>query len=140
CPEHGGQLSMPFLKDVHPDLGRVSVPFGALVIVGTANAVNLTAGLDGLAIGPVMIAGGTYAVFAYTAGHARIAEYLQIPFVPGAGELAIFCGALAAAGLGFLWFNAYPAQMFMGDVGSLALGAALAIVPPITPHHLVLLL
>src|SRR5439155_726820 len=115
-------------------------PFGALVIVGAANAVNLTDGLDGLAIGPVMIAGGTFAVFAYTAGHAKIAEYLQIPFVPGAGELAVFCGALAAAGLGFLWFNAYPAQMFMGDVGSLALGAALGVVALITRQELVLVL
>jgi phospho-N-acetylmuramoyl-pentapeptide-transferase len=137
---HGGQLSMPFLKEVHPDLGLWYVPFGALVVVGAANAVNLTDGLDGLAIGPVMIAGGTYAVFAYTSGHARIAEYLQIPFVPGAGELAIFCGALAAAGLGFLWFNAYPAQMFMGDVGSLALGSALGIVALITRQELVLVL
>jgi len=139
-PEHGGQLNMPFLKDVHPDLGLWYVPFGALVVVGAANAVNLTDGLDGLAIGPVMIAGGTYAVFAYTAGHAKIAEYLQIPFVPGAGELAVFCGALAAAGLGFLWFNAYPAQMFMGDVGSLALGSALGIVALITRQELVLVL
>ena len=139
CSGRGGQLTMPFLKDVRPDLGLWYVPFGALVVVGAANAVNLTDGLDGLAIGPVMIAGGTYAVFAYTAGHARIAEYLQIPFVPGAGELAIFCGALAAAGLGFLWFNAYPAQMFMGDVGSLALGAALGIVALITRQELVLL-
>jgi phospho-N-acetylmuramoyl-pentapeptide-transferase len=134
----GGHLTMPFLKDVRPDLGLWYVPFGALVVVGTANAVNLTDGLDGLAIGPVMIAGATYAVFAYTAGHARIAEYLQIPYVPGAGELAIFCGALAAAGLGFLWFNAYPAQMFMGDVGSLALGAALGVVALITRQELVL--
>ncbi|TMA89243.1 MAG: phospho-N-acetylmuramoyl-pentapeptide-transferase [Deltaproteobacteria bacterium] len=139
CSGHGGQLTMPFLKDVRPDLGLWYVPFGALVVVGAANAVNLTDGLDGLAIGPVMIAGGTYAVFAYTAGHARIAEYLQIPFVPGAGELAIFCGALAAAGLGFLWFNSYPAQMFMGDVGSLALGAALGIVALITRQEIVLL-
>src|SRR5262249_25356404 len=115
------------------------VPFGALVIVGSANAVNLTRGLDRLAIRPVMIAGGPSAVRASPAGHARIAEYLQIPFVPGAGELAIFCGALAAAGLGFLWFNAYPAQMFMGDVGSLALGAALGIVALITRQELVLL-
>jgi phospho-N-acetylmuramoyl-pentapeptide-transferase len=138
--EHGGQLTMPFLKDVRPDLGLWYIPFGALVVVGAANAVNLTDGLDGLAIGPVMIAGGTYAVFAYTAGHARIAEYLQIPFVPGAGELAVFCGALAAAGLGFLWFNAYPAQMFMGDVGSLALGSALGIVALITRQELVLIL
>src|SRR5437879_3847222 len=129
---------MPFRKDGHPDLGLWYVPFGALVVVGAANAVNLTDGLDGLAIGPVMIAGGTFAVFAYTAGHAKIAEYLQIPFVPGAGELAVFCSALAAAGLGFLWFNAYPAQMFMGDVGSLPLGAALAMVALITKHELVL--
>src|SRR5205809_469702 len=139
-PEHGGELNMPFLKDVHPDLGLWYVLFGALVVVGAANAVNLTDGLDGLAIGPVMIAGGTYAVFAYTAGHAKIAEYLQIPFVPGDGELAVFCGALAAAGLGFLWFNAYPAQMFMGDVGSLALGSALGIVALITRQELVLVL
>ena len=138
--EHGGHLTMPFFKDLHPDLGLWYVPFGALVIVGAANAVNLTDGLDGLAIGPVMIAGGTFAVFAYTAGHAKIAEYLQIPVVPGAGELAVFCGALAAAGLGFLWFNAYPAQMFMGDVGSLALGAALGVVALITRQELVLVL
>jgi phospho-N-acetylmuramoyl-pentapeptide-transferase len=137
---HGGQLTMPFFKDVRPDLGLWYIPFGALVVVGAANAVNLTDGLDGLAIGPVMIAGATYTVFAYTAGHARIAEYLQIPFVPGAGELAVFCGALVAAGLGFLWFNAYPAQMFMGDVGSLALGAALGIVALITRQELVLVL
>jgi phospho-N-acetylmuramoyl-pentapeptide-transferase len=138
--EQGGQLTMPFLKDVHPNLGLWYIPFGALVVVGAANAVNLTDGLDGLAIGPVMIAGGTYTVFAYTAGHKGIADYLQIPFVAGAGELAIFCGALAAAGLGFLWFNAYPAQMFMGDVGSLALGAALGIVALITRQELVLVL
>ncbi|HJQ85478.1 MAG TPA: phospho-N-acetylmuramoyl-pentapeptide-transferase [Candidatus Binatia bacterium] len=138
--EHGGHVSMPFLKDVRPDLGLWYIPFGALVVVGAANAVNLTDGLDGLAIGPVMIAGATYAVFAYTAGHARIAEYLQIPYVSGAGELAVFCGALAAAGLGFLWFNAYPAQMFMGDVGSLALGAALGIVALITRQEIVLIL
>ena len=137
---HGGLLTMPFLKDVRPDLGLWYIPFGALVVVGAANAVNLTDGLDGLAIGPVMIAGGTYAVFAYVTGHARIAEYLQIPYVPGAGELAVFCGALAAAGLGFLWFNAYPAQMFMGDVGSLSLGAALGIVALITRQEIVLVL
>jgi len=135
--EQGGHLTMPFLKDVRPDLGLWYIPFGAVIVVGAANAVNLT---DGLAIGPVMIAGGTYAVFAYTAGHAKIAEYLQIPFVPGAGELAIFCGALAAAGLGFLWFNAYPAQMFMGDVGSLALGAAIGVVALITRQEIVLVL
>jgi len=136
----GGHLTMPFLKDVRPDLGLWYVPFGAMVVVGAANAVNLTDGLDGLAIGPAMIAGATYSIFAYTAGHAGIASYLQIPYIPGAGELAIFCGALAAAGLGFLWFNAYPAQMFMGDVGSLALGSALGIVALITRQELVLML
>ena len=138
--EHGGHLTMPFLKDVRPDLGRWYIPVAAFILVGTANAVNLTDGLDGLAIGPIMIAGATYAVFAYTAGHARIAEYLQIPYVPGAGELAVFCGALAAAGLGFLWFNAYPAQMFMGDVGSLALGSAIGIVALITRQEIVLVI
>jgi phospho-N-acetylmuramoyl-pentapeptide-transferase len=102
--------------------------------------VNLTDGLDGLAIGPVMIAAGTYMIFAYVAGNVKLAEYLQISYVPGAGELCIFCGALAAAGLGFLWFNAYPAQMFMGDVGSLALVAALGIVALITRQELVLVL
>ena len=137
---HGGTITMPFLKDVRPDLGLWYVPFAALVVVGAANAVNLTDGLDGLAIGPVMIAGATFAVFSYTAGHARIAEYLQIPYVSGAGELTVFCGALAAASLGFLWFNAYPAQMFMGDVGSLSLGAALGIVALITRQELVLVL
>jgi phospho-N-acetylmuramoyl-pentapeptide-transferase len=102
--------------------------------------VNLTDGLDGLAIGPVMIAGATYVVFAYAAGNARFAEYLAIPYVAGAGELAVFCGALAAAGLGFLWFNTYPALMFMGDVGSLALGAAIGVVALITRQELVLVL
>jgi phospho-N-acetylmuramoyl-pentapeptide-transferase len=136
--EHGGHVTMPFLKDVRPDLGLWYIPFGALVIAGAANAVNLTDGLDGLAIGPVMIAGATYSVFAYVAGNARIAEYLQIPYVAGAGELAVFCGALAAAGMGFLWFNAYPAQMFMGDVGSLALGAALGVVALATRQEIVL--
>jgi phospho-N-acetylmuramoyl-pentapeptide-transferase len=135
---YDGTLAMPLLKNVRPDLGWLYVPFAAVVIVGASNAVNLTDGLDGLAIGPVMVAGATYAIFAYVSGHAKIAEYLQIAYVPGAGELAIFCAALAAAGLGFLWFNAYPAQMFMGDVGSLALGAALGTVAVITRHEIVL--
>jgi len=138
--DHGGQITMPFLKDVRPDLGLWYIPFGALVIAGAANAVNLTDGLDGLAIGPVMIAGATYAVFAYVAGNAIFADYLQVPHVRGAGEVTVFCGALVAAGLGFLWFNAYPAQMFMGDVGSLALGAALGTVALITRQEVVLLL
>jgi phospho-N-acetylmuramoyl-pentapeptide-transferase len=133
-----GTVAMPFLKNVRPDLGWLYIPFAAFVIVGASNAVNLTDGLDGLAIGPVTVAGATYAIFAYVSGHAKIAQYLQIPYVPGAGELAIFCAALAAAGLGFLWFNAYPASMFMGDVGSLALGAALATVALATRHEIVL--
>jgi phospho-N-acetylmuramoyl-pentapeptide-transferase len=133
-----GSVPMPFLKDVRPDLGWLYVPFAVFVIVGASNAVNLTDGLDGLAIGPVTVAGATYAIFAYVSGHAKIAEYLQIPYVPGAGELTIFCAALAAAGLGFLWFNAYPASMFMGDVGSLALGAALGTVALATRHEIVL--
>jgi phospho-N-acetylmuramoyl-pentapeptide-transferase len=136
----GGHVTMPFLKDLRPDLGWWYVPFGALVIAGAANAVNLTDGLDGLAVGPVMIAGATYVVFAYAAGNARFAEYLQIPYVAGAGELAVFCAALSAAGLGFLWFNAYPAQMFMGDVGSLSLGSAIGVVALITRQELALVI
>ena len=108
------------------------------MVVGASNAVNLTDGLDGLAIGPVMIAGVTYAIFTYVSGHSGMAEYLQVPYVAGSGEVAIFCGSLAAAGLGFLWFNAYPAQMFMGDVGSLSLGAALGIVALISKQEIVL--
>ncbi|GIW42126.1 MAG: phospho-N-acetylmuramoyl-pentapeptide-transferase [Candidatus Binatia bacterium] len=132
------ELFFPFFKDVHPDLGWFYVPFATLVVVGASNAVNLTDGLDGLAIGPVMTTGATYVIFAYAVGHARIAEYLQIPYVPGAGELAVFCGALVCAGLGFLWFNAYPASMFMGDVGALPLGAALGIVALLTKHEIAL--
>ena len=116
---------MPFFKNFTPHLGWVYVPLAAFVIVAASNAVNLTDGLDGLAIGPVMITAGTFLVLAYAAGHAVISEYLAIKFVPGSGHLAIFCGALIGGGLGFLWFNASPAQLFMGDVGSLALGGAL---------------
>ena len=128
----------PFVKEVHPDLGWGYIPFAAVVVVGASNAVNLTDGLDGLAIGPVMTTAFTYGVFAYLTGNAKLAEYLQIPHVPGAGELAIFCGALLSAGLGFLWYNAYPAEMFMGDVGSLPLGAALAIVALVTKQEIIL--
>ena len=131
-------LTIPFFKDLRPVLGWWYIPFAALVVVGASNAVNLTDGLDGLAIGPVMIAGVTYAIFTYVSGHSGMAEYLQVPYVAGSGEGAIFCGALAAAGLGFLWFNAYPAQMFMGDVGSLSLGAALGIVALISKQEIVL--
>ncbi|MDL2270133.1 phospho-N-acetylmuramoyl-pentapeptide-transferase, partial [Desulfosarcina sp. OttesenSCG-928-G17] len=120
-PHFSTELSVPFIKRLpwDPDLGWGYIPFAVLVIVGASNAVNLTDGLDGLAIGPMIIAAGTYMVFAYVAGHAKMAEYLQITPVAGASEVAICCGALAGAGMGFLWFNAYPAQVFMGDVGSL---------------------
>ncbi len=121
-------LTVPFFKEINPNLGLSFIPLAAFIIVGTANAVNLTDGLDGLAIGPVTIAAAFYLIFAYLAGHARIAAYLQIPFVRGVGELSVFLGALVGAGIGFLWFNAYPAQVFMGDVGALALGGILGTV------------
>jgi phospho-N-acetylmuramoyl-pentapeptide-transferase len=134
------QVSVPFLKKLNPNLGLLYVPFIVLVIVGASNAVNLTDGLDGLAIGPSIIAAGTYMLFAYLAGHVKIANYLQIQYVPGAGELTIFCGALAGAGIGFLWYNTYPAQVFMGDTGSLSLGAALGAVAVMVKQEVVLVL
>jgi len=124
-PGFDAEIAVPFFKNFSPHLGIVYVPLATFIIVGTSNAVNLTDGLDGLAIGPVMVAAATFMVLAYVAGHAGIAEYLGIKFVPGSGTLAIFCGALIGGGLGFLWFNASPAQLFMGDVGSLSLGGAL---------------
>ncbi len=133
-------VTIPFFKRASPNLGWWYIPFAALVITATSNAVNLTDGLDGLAIGPFTIAAATYMIFAYVAGHARIAQYLQIPPVPGCGEIAVFCGALAGAGLGFLWFNAYPAQVFMGDVGSLSLGAVMGVVAVITKQEVLLVL
>ncbi|WP_078121019.1 phospho-N-acetylmuramoyl-pentapeptide-transferase [Thiosocius teredinicola] len=119
------QLIFPFVKDLVWDMGPMFMVLAYLVIVGSSNAVNLTDGLDGLAILPTVLVAGALAVFAYVSGHAQIANYLLIPHLPGVGELAVLCGALVGAGLGFLWFNAYPAQVFMGDVGALALGAAL---------------
>jgi len=119
------QLIIPFFKDLVLDLGPWFVLLAYLVIVGSSNAVNLTDGLDGLAILPTVLVAGALGVFAYASGHVQIAGYLLIPHLPGVGELAVLCGALVGAGLGFLWFNAYPAQVFMGDVGALALGAAL---------------
>ncbi len=139
-PGFDTSVTVPFFKDVRPELGWWYVPFACLVIVGASNAVNLTDGLDGLAIGPVMITGVTYAIFTYVSGNVVFAEYLKVPYVAGAGELSVFCGALAAAGLGFLWFNAYPAQMFMGDMGSLALGAALGVVALISKQGIVLVI
>lgn len=132
-------LMMPFFKQLRPDLGLAYIPFVTLVIVATSNAVNLTDGLDGLAIGPVIVAAATYLVFAYLAGNANLASYLQITKVSGAGELSVICGAMVGAGLGFLWFNSYPAQVFMGDVGSLALGGALGTIAVIAKQELLLL-
>jgi phospho-N-acetylmuramoyl-pentapeptide-transferase len=131
-------LAVPFFKNVHPNLGIWYIPFAALVIAGASNAVNLTDGLDGLAIGPVMVCGATYLVFAYVTGHLKLALYLQVPYVPGAGELVVVCGAMLGAGMGFLWYNAYPAEVFMGDVGSLSLGGLLGAVAVVTKHEILL--
>jgi len=139
-PDFSTQVTIPFFKNIRPDFGWGYIIFAAFVIVGASNAVNLTDGLDGLAIGPVIIAAATYMIFAYVSGHVKIAGYLQINYMPGSGELAIFCGALAGAGLGFLWFNSYPAQIFMGDVGSLSLGAFLGTIAVITKQEILLAL
>jgi phospho-N-acetylmuramoyl-pentapeptide-transferase len=139
-PNFSTEVTVPFFKTVTPDLGWGYIIFAMLVIVGASNAVNLTDGLDGLAIGPVIIAAATYMVFAYVAGHVKIANYLQITYVSGCGELAVLCGAMAGAGLGFLWFNAYPAQIFMGDTGSLSLGATLGVIAVITKQEILLVL
>ncbi|MEW6291155.1 MAG: phospho-N-acetylmuramoyl-pentapeptide-transferase [Thermodesulfobacteriota bacterium] len=139
-PGFDTSLSFPFLKNVKPDLGVFYIVFMVLVVAGSSNAVNLTDGLDGLAIGPTVVTSGVYLLFSYLAGHAGLAAYLQIPFVPGAGEVTVFCGALAGASLGFLWFNAYPAEVFMGDVGSLAIGGALGVVAVIIKQEILLVL
>jgi phospho-N-acetylmuramoyl-pentapeptide-transferase len=139
-PSFDKELAVPFFKDFTPHLGWLYIPLATFIIVGAANAVNLTDGLDGLAIGPVMIAAGAFLILAYVAGHAVIAEYLAVKAVPGAGNLAIFCGALVGGGLGFLWFNTYPAQLFMGDVGSLALGAALGAIAVVIRQEILLAL
>jgi phospho-N-acetylmuramoyl-pentapeptide-transferase len=138
--DHDSRLIFPFFKKLMPDLGNWYILFGTIVIVGAANAVNLTDGLDGLAIGPVLIASATFMLFCYLAGNYRFATYLQIPFVKGSGELTILCGALVGSGLGFLWFNTYPAQVFMGDVGSLPLGAVLGTIAVITKQEILLVI
>jgi len=131
-------LAFPFLKDLLVDLGWFYVPFAVFVMVGASNAVNLTDGLDGLAIVPVIIAAGVFMLIAYLVGNAVFADYLQIHHVPGTGELAVFLGAMIGAGIGFLWFNAPPAMVFMGDTGSLAMGGALGAVSVVTKHEFVL--
>ena len=137
-PDLQNMLAVPFFKNFLINLGFAFTLVAALVIVGSSNAVNLTDGLDGLAIVPVMIAAGVFAVITYLVGNAIFSNYLQIQYVPGAGELTVFLGSLGGAGLGFLWFNAPPARVFMGDTGSLSLGGALGTVSVITKHELVL--
>lgn len=133
------QLIVPFFKHLVIPLGATSfIVLTYLVIVGSSNAVNLTDGLDGLAIMPTVLVGSALAIFAYVAGHLYFSKYLGVPYVPGAGELMVFCAAMTGAGLGFLWFNAYPAEVFMGDVGALALGAALGVVAVIVRQEIVL--
>ncbi len=139
-PDFSTEVTIPFFKKLAPDFGWGYILFAAVVIVGASNAVNLTDGLDGLAIGPVSIAAATYMIFAYVAGNVKIADYLQINYVAGSGELTVFCGAIAGAGLGFLWFNSYPAQIFMGDVGSLSLGSVLGAIAVITKQEILLVL
>ena len=139
-PNFSTQIHLPFFKNASIDLGYFFIPFAVFVIVGTSNAVNLTDGLDGLVIGPVMTVAFAYGVFAYVSGNYNLAEYLQIAYIAGSGELAIFSAALIAGGLGFLWFNSFPAQIFMGDVGALAFGGALGMLAVLTKHELVLVI
>ncbi|MCP4896815.1 MAG: phospho-N-acetylmuramoyl-pentapeptide-transferase [bacterium] len=138
--EHAGALALPFFKEILLPLGVLYLPFVVLVLLGSSNAVNLTDGLDGLAIGAMVIAASTYTMFVYIAGHARISEYLHIVPVSGAGEVAVFTGSIVGAPLGFLWFNCHPAQVFMGDVGSLALGGGIGIVAVVAKQELLLIL
>jgi phospho-N-acetylmuramoyl-pentapeptide-transferase len=131
-------LKFPFFKRLTLDLWYFFIPFAIVVLVGASNAVNLTDGLDGLAIGPIIITAATFLVLSYCAGNYKIAEYLQIPFVKGSGEIAIFCSAMVMSGLGFLWFNTYPAQVFMGDVGALSLGGTLGAIAVFTKNEILL--
>ncbi len=140
CPDFNSELTIPFLKNISPDLGISYIPFATIVIVGTSNAVNLTDGLDGLAIGSIIITSVTYMIFAYVTGHSEIAEYLNINHIVSSGEVTIICGILAGAGLGFLWFNAHPAQIFMGDSGSIPLGAIIGTIAVITKQEILLIL
>ena len=133
-------VTLPFIKRLVLHLGYFYIPFVAFVLVGSSNAVNLTDGLDGLAIGATSVAAATYAIFTYVAGNRLIANYLQLSYVPGVGEVAVFCGAMVGAGIGFLWFNSHPAEVFMGDVGSLSLGAAIGSVAVIAKQEILLVL
>lgn len=137
-PHMHQRLDIPFFKDLIVNLGVLYIPFVILIVVGTSNAVNLTDGLDGLAIGCTIMIALTYTALSYVAGHIKFSNYLNIVYVPGSGELAVFCAALVGAGLGFLWFNTYPAQVFLGDVGSLALGGAIGVTSVIIKKELIL--
>ena len=139
-PGFNPELTFPFLKRIVLNLSYLYIPFVVLILVGVSNAVNLTDGLDGLAIGATTVAAATYAVFTYVAGNRVIANYLQISYVPGVGEAAVFCGALIGAGLGFLWYNSHPAEVFMGDVGSLSLGGAIGGVAILAKQEILLAL
>jgi phospho-N-acetylmuramoyl-pentapeptide-transferase len=139
-PAYSTKLALPFFKDITPDLGMFYIPLAVLVMVSCSNGVNLTDGLDGLAIGPTIVAGFCLGLFIYVAGNSAMSNYLQVAYVPGVGETAIFCGAFIGASMGFLWFNAYPAQIFMGDVGSLSLGGALGFMAVLCKQELILLL
>lgn len=137
-PAYSSKLAIPFFKDWTADLGWLYLPFGVFLMVAGSNAVNLTDGLDGLAIGPSIMAALVFAVFLYITGNARFSAYLLVPYVPGVGEVTVLCAALAGAGLGFLWFNAYPAQVFMGDVGSLSIGGVLGYLALLSKQELIL--
>ena len=137
-PSYTTKLYIPFAKGWTPDLGVFYFPFGVFVMVASSNAVNLTDGLDGLAIGPTVLAGAVFAIFIYITGNARLTQYLYLPYIPGVGEVTVFCGACIGAGLGFLWFNAYPAQVFMGDVGSLSLGGTLGFLALLCKQELIM--
>ena len=137
-PAFDSRLTVPFFKSWTLDLGWFYLPFGVFLMVAASNAVNLTDGLDGLAIGPSIIAALVFAIFLYITGNARFSAYLLVPYIPGMGEVTVFCAALAGAGLGFLWFNAYPAQVFMGDVGSLSIGGVLGYLALLCKQELIL--
>jgi len=137
-PAYSSTLSVPFLKTFAPNLGLFYIVFASVVIVGSSNAVNLTDGLDGLAILPVVVCIGVYSIFIYVTGHVRFAEYLQLTPIYGIGEVVVFCGALMGAGLGFLWYNAQPAELFMGDVGSLSLGGVIGFLAVLCKQELIL--
>lgn len=137
-PAFSSKLVIPFFKGINPDLGWFYIPFAMVVMIGSSNGVNLTDGLDGLAIGPTIVAGAVFAIFIYVAGNALFSQYLLLPYAPGVGEVTVFCAALVGAGLGFLWYNAYPAQVFMGDVGSLSLGGVLGFLSVLCKQELIL--